>query len=206
MRGLPPMPSDVIRLRLTIDVNGSNVSIAHHFLATGCIGWSDNEFSEFISGWATFAETFLLNMMPVSASFTTCRLSRFGAQPFTHVTQLPTNAGAHGEAQSLNSALCITWRTGLRGSIARSHTRLPIAADAVADDKRGLHPDFWALYQLNAADYISSVNAITVSGFATPEFVVVSRSQGGEPLPASAFAPVLSGTPDLTVATLASRV
>lgn len=205
MRGLPPLPADVLELELTIDVNGSLCAIVQHFYSLGSIAWGFTEFSSWVSQWGTFAETHLLNMMPSSASFTTCRLSRKGTSPFRYEVLLPTNAGAHGEAQSLNSALCLTWHASADGYLSRSHTRLPLRADVVDIDKRTIDPGFLGLFQLECDNYIGQVNLITVSGYSASEFVVVSRSKNGEPRATSEFAPVYAGDPSLNVGTLRRR-
>lgn len=205
MRGLPPLPHEVLTFRATIETNGSPCDIVQYFFASGSIGWGYAEFGEFVTGWATFAMPHLLNCMPTASSFTTCRLSRVGSLPYTYVTRVAENNGSEGTAQSLNSALCLTWKTLIAGATSRSHNRLPLKADAVDNDKRRIDPDFWASIQLQAAQYVLEANSITIAGFSTPEFVVVSRSEFGSPRPSAVFSPVVSGEPSLWVGTLANR-
>jgi hypothetical protein len=206
MKGLPNLGDEILEFVIGIDVNGSELSILQHFHTPTLIVWGYNEMASFFSQWATFAMVNLLNVMPTEASFTTCRLRRYGSVPFTYLHDPATNVGAHGQCQSINSATCFTWQTEARGYSGRSHNRLPVPADAVADNKRQLHKEYVALYELEGAQYIQNVNDIVMVGLDRPVFVVVSRSSGGVPRAAPAFAPVLSCTVSRHVATLAARV
>lgn len=202
---LPPLPPDVLELQLTIECGGTDTTIVQHFLCSGSIAWGYSEFSEFNSGWSSFAETWLLQCMPSDSSFTTFRLSRYGSLPFRYVNMVAGNAGALGGAQSLNSAMCLTWHTEIAGSVSRSHNRVPLAGSAVDSGKQLIDQGTWSSIQLSMSQYIATVNAITISGFSNPEFIIVSRKSGGRARPAAVFAPVISGAPSRHVATLASR-
>lgn len=205
MRGLPPLGDTIFELRLGIAIDTSSCEIVQHFYVSDGLTWDSVAFAEFNSGWATFAETHLLNCMPSDASFDVFRLRRYGSLPFQHVNLLPTNAGALGPAQSLNTALCITWRTSAVGYSARARNRFPLSNDAVGANNRALDPTFVSLFQLQADQYIVQANSVPVSGHVSPELVAVSRVSGGAPRPSVSFSPVLTGNASLHCATLAAR-
>jgi hypothetical protein len=206
VRGLPPLPNDVLELRLAMDHGGTEFGFVQHFYSQASSTWNVVTFHDWISAWATFAEQSLLNCMPSSTSFTTCRLARYGITPLQVETVLPTNQGAGTACAPLNTALCLTWRCSAPGFSARSHTRLPLIAEAVSGDGRSLVSDFWGLFQLQADDYLFQVNAIQVTVDPPSELIVVSRSSGGFPRPASQYSPVVSGVPSRLVGTLQDRI
>lgn len=188
-----------------IETGGSTCHIVQHFYAHGSIAWSYSEFQQFVYGWTNDCMPHLLAQMSDLSSFTTCRLARFGPLPYVYFQNVAENSGAEGQPQSLNSALCLTWKCYLDGSSSRAHNRLPLKADAVDPDKRRIQFDFWELFQLECNEYVAAANSIVIASFDSPEFVVVSRSSHGAPRAASVFSPVVSGEPSLWVGTLASR-
>lgn len=206
MRGLPPLPDEILTFEATIDVNGSDVSIVQHFQCPGSIAWGPTDFQDWITNWFNSPMLNLLNVMPSSSSFTTCRLIRVGTSPLRFITDVSTNAGVHGECQSLNSAVCLTWHTAGENLQSRSHNRFPCATSVVDNAKRKLQQEFWTQCQLQCAQYIANCNAI-VGHFSVPTtFVVVSRAQAGKPRAAAAFSPVVNGDAGLNVATLRRRI
>lgn len=206
MRNLPPLPDDVLTFQISGTVNDSDWAISHHLYCPGSIAYTASEFQQIVYGWGVYAEANLLDLMPGSASFTTCRLRRVGTSPYVHTQELAANAGAGGIAQSLNTALCLTWHTELAGVVSRSHTRLPLQASVVDNNKRAIDPSFISFAQLRADAYLLNLNSIVVGGFVSPQFVVVSRARGDAPLPTSGFAPVVAGDVSPRVATLRSRL
>lgn len=205
MPRLPPLPTDVLEFRPTIATEGTDVELVQHVHAPASVGWDPAHFGQWITGWATSCEQKLLDLLPGGSSFTTCRLSRFGPVPFSYVTVVAANNGAGGSAQSLNSALCLTWRTEAVGFQARAHNRLPLQGQVVATGLQRIDDVFWSFARERTDEYLLAVNAIVVSGFTSPQLVVVSRRAQGAPRATAAFSPVVAGDVCRHVATLQSR-
>lgn len=206
MRNLPPLPTDVLTFEAEGYLDTSSWKIVHHLFCSGSIAYGPSEFSQVIYGWATFAMSNLLDVMPDSAGFTTCRLRRVGTSPFVVAQDIAFNQGAGSTAQSLNTALCFTWRAQFPGEVGRSHTRLPLQSSVVDANKRVIDPAFIGFAALRAALYLANVNSIVVAGFASPELVVVRRATADAPLPVAGFSPVVGADVSRRVATLRRRL
>jgi hypothetical protein len=100
----------------------------------------------------------------------------------------------------------MTWLCAGAGFSARAHTRLPLPADAVNEDKRTLINDFWGNYRIEANDYLLAVNSIVIGPDPPSELVVVSRSTARAPRAAAVYAPAEFGAVSRFVGTLQSRI
>lgn len=206
MRGLPPAPSNVVRLDFDFYVNGRDFTTGMWLLIpdveTGGVAYldalcADAQFYT-LSGWT--------GCMHDGASVVTCRASYGGTQPANFVSYAAPNHGAYtgGQADAIACGVYVVSSSGGKGSGSR--LRVPATPDAFVDDN-------YRLASAAVARLLDLCNAIDTFVAAThgplgaqAVLGTVQRSRRGAPLPTAEFDPAQAVVPSFRVEFLSRRM
>jgi hypothetical protein len=206
MRGLPPLPTDIITLEVEWVVGDGGCTTSWHLFNGGSSTADPRDLALFFADWFFICADELLALVGVDCSIGTCRVSVEGSNPLVYETIPSTNQGAIGSTNPLNGALCLTWRTNVKGASSRGHSFLPLATTLVDSDHKKLKAISWAQAVSGANNFIAEMNSLAAVDGGLCVFAIVSRSRYGKPLPFATWAPVLQGGASQYVATLQRRV
>lgn len=206
MRGLPPPPSNVVRLDLDFLVNGRDFHTGLWLLIpdveTAGVAYLDALVADFIS----FVVGGVTGVMHSGSSWVTCRASYGGTTPASFIGYVTPNHGAWsgGQADAIATGLYLVSSTGGRGSGSR--LRFPAVPDDFVDDN-------WRLASTAVAQLVILANDITnfVSGTIGPTGApaivgTVQRAARGAPLPVASFDPAQAIVPSYRVDFLGRRM
>jgi hypothetical protein len=205
MRGLPPLPTDMLTLEVEWAINNGRCTTGWHIWNPGSGAANVSDLATFVGQWFLFALPELLPLLGTDCSASTCRLSTVGSSHLIYRQLLAPNVGGLGTTNPLNGSLCLTWRGAERGLSGRSHTLLPLADTLVDDDHKSLRQISWAFAVSQAQRYLDAINAIVAVDGALCVAAIVHRSRNGAPTPISEWEPVLSADASQRVGTIARR-
>lgn len=206
MRGLPPVPPDVLRLELEAEVNGAFFTTGVWLQSPDMPSAVPSYLTALIGSFELGPVAAFLSCMHNGSSFSTCRASIEGTTRLRIVDAFLPNAGAWTGGQ-VNMAACglyVQTLGGGRGSGSR--IRFPALPDIFVDDNRTLSATGVGNLEAAATALVSWVStALGPSGLPL-ELGTVQRARGGTPLPASIWAPAVSVSPSFRVEYLARRM
>jgi hypothetical protein len=206
VRGLPPLPTDILRLTAYLRVLEGWCSIEQHIWNPGSSTAGIPDLQAFAAQWFFSPLGDLSGICPANTSFSALRLSTSGPAHLTYTEPLAPNTGPFGSVTSLNAAVCLTWLTGEAGTGSKSHTRLPLAEEYIDLDRQSLTAFAYDAAGSAAGGYVSHVNALVAVDGALCVLACVHRSRHGSPLASSTWSPVLDGVASPRVTTLRRRI
>jgi hypothetical protein len=206
LRGLPPVPADVLRVELVIDVNGRELTTGWWWfvpdLIAGGVPWliaaASNIFSYMVSP--------LDGCMHSGASWSLLRLSSGGTTPLVYSEAAPVSGGVYtgGQADAIATGVYVLSSTGRRGSGSR--LRIPATPDDFVVNNYMLSTtgvgrlfDFAAAMQSCTAATIGPTGGAVILG-------TLQRSRAGAPLGVATFDPAAAVIPSFRVELLARRL
>lgn len=203
---LPTVPSNVALLENVCDVNGYDVQYNHWLFVPAFDTAGPSYFDALLTAYILEVGGALLDCMHSGASFTTCRLSRFGSQPFTWIKQWPPNHGRWTGGQANNVAVGFYVRTTTGGRGSGSRCRIPACPDIFVTENRQLS-------QVGLGNLLALTEAIVAwaAGLTGPTagdvlLGTLQRRTVAGPLPSATFSPAAALTPSQRVERLGRRL
>lgn len=206
MRGLPPAPSNVVRLEFDFFVTGRTLTTGMWLLIpdveTGGVPYLDALCAD--------AQFYLLGgftgCMHNGASLVTCRASYGGTTPANFVSYAAPNHGAYsgGQADAIACGVYAVSATGGKGSGSR--LRIPGTPDDFVDD--GYRLSSAGVSQLIAlcGDINNFVTATHGPLGAQAVLGTVQKARRGAPLPSAQFDPAQAIVPSYRIEYLRRRM
>ena len=206
MRGLPPLPPDVVTLTCEWQCSQHYLTNSWHLYGPDYSTATPSDLASLISQWFDFCLPDLLSVVPVDAIAVTCRAAASGPTGAQLTEPLADNHGAFGATTPINAALVLTWRTVSGPNAARSRTLLPLVDAFVSPDLDRLTEISYAEAGSAARSYATHLNTLVLPPDRRATFVVVSRSDGGVPRPTATLTPVFTGDASRYIGTIQRRV
>lgn len=207
MRGLPPPPTDVLRIQADWDIGSAGrCTTSWYILAPGSWTATSTQLETLLGDFFLGPANDLLSIVGTDVTIGVLRLSTYGPGPQVIQVVPAFNVGAVGTTNPLNGAAVLTWRAvGPRGYLL-GHTFLPLSDSFVDNDHVTIRAVSWSQLQAAARLFVQHV-----AGIASPDggqcvLVVLQRSEAGAPLIAAQVAPVDLGDASPFVGTLRRRV
>lgn len=206
MRGLPPIPDDVLRVRLGFDIDHTWASIGWWVFSPGAGSATAAYLDGIASAVILGPLSHVLELMHAGATCTTCRVESFGAVPLTVVRSPGPNAGRWVGGTTAQAALGLHWLTGERGRRGGAITHVPAFPDAFTDNHAAINQLAFGNALGRGTDTLNDFAAMPgfAGGFAV--MGTVERSAAGVPLGASTFVPFQGVNPTPRIATIRRRI
>lgn len=208
MRGLPPLPPDVVLIEAVWSIGDvQEATTAWHIFSPGADVATDLQLNNLLGEFVTQnCVADLLAIMGTDVSCNVLRLSRYGASPLVVQFNPSFSTGTLGTTNPMNTALVLTWRTAERGSSSLGHTYLPLSDTLVDVDHCRIKALSWSEAQAQARLFVEHVGSMVSPDGGLCVLMVVHRSRGGAPLPNSIMAPVVHGDASPFVGTMRRRI
>jgi hypothetical protein len=207
VRGLPPPDPNVVFVEAVWDVGPvQECTTGWHLFAPGADSATFSELETLLGQFFLFCVPDLLDLLGTDVSCSTLRLTSYGSEPLVVSFVPSSNVGATGTTNPINSALVLTWRTGLRGASGLGHTWLPLSDTFVDDDHARLKSIAYSQAASQAFAFLGHVNALISPDGATCFLAVIRRSLSGTPLHTALTIPVEGADASPFVGTLRRRV
>lgn len=205
MRGLPPVPADVLRLELDIEVNGYLFTTGMWFLVPDLPAATLPWYQAFTADAIAYLVGAVNGVTHSGAFLSTCRVAAGGVGGFRYASYAGTNVGAYsgGQADIVASGVFIRSNSGTRGSGSR--LRFPACPDAFLTDNVQLSAAGLSRL-LDMCTAITSFSAAELGPSGAPVVLgTLRRAQAGAPLPSAIFDPALAVVPSLRIEYLDRR-
>lgn len=205
MRGLPPVPDDVLRLTVDVDINGRVFSTGFWFFVPDLPAATYPWFKNFVDEFFFYVIGGLNGCQHAGASVTTCRLVAGGIGGVQYTAFAATNQGVYtgGQADLVAAGVFLRTAAGRRGSGSR--VRIPGCPDAFVDNNLTLS----AAAVARLFSFCDAVNNFVSAQLGpTGAQVVVGtlrRTQAAAPLSSSVFDPAVAIMPSPRVEYLTRR-
>lgn len=205
MRGLPPVPDDVLRLELDFDVNGRRFTTGLWMLTPGLQAWTPTWLTSFASDVFSYLLPGTTGVTHDGTSLTTCRVLIAGSSPIAWTAYAPPNHGAHtgGQADAIASGVYVVSSSGGRGSGSR--IRFPGCPDDFITDNWLLSPQGQSRLLDMCSSIIELMNAVTSPTSQLMTLGTLQRATVAGPRSTSQFDPASLVVPSNRVEVLRRR-
>lgn len=203
MRGLPPVPLDVLHVVQHFDNGGASPSVGFWLFNPSNASITPPGAAAVLSDFFLFVLPNFLALQHEGITPTTCRIVGPG---FAITESAPASHGAWTGGQALNVALGIHWLTGQRRPHAGPITYVPGVPDVFIHDNHQLSQLGFGNLQASARDMYDAFPSVRAPD-GTPQVVgTLERSAAGVPLTTAQFAPYIGVSATPHVVTIRRRI
>ncbi len=206
MRGLPPPPSDVVRLSVTWEILGIQPSSSWWIRIPF---WESLGLPELVDLFASMLDpiaAITTDLMHHHSLLSELRLRTYDPRTFNLVSSPAEIFGTWEFAYPDNVATCIHWMTGVQGKGRQAVTHLPGSPDALSNNLRTVRASFAETVLETANNLLVHINALTTSRDDHLELGTLHRSRFGVPLTEAEFNPFFGVLATSKVGTMRSRL
>jgi hypothetical protein len=206
VRGLPPLPPDVVEIIATWDVNGQLVTTRWSVFAPGADGATAGQLNTLLGDFFFSPAHDAIDLLSSDTSLVQLQCVTGPANGLIVTLTPAPNVGPLDGSTALNAALVWTFKTGEHRVGSHMHVWLPLSRSNLGADKRRLSPLGFTEAAARALDFMQHVNATASPDGAACVLVAVHKQRAGVPLAHAEFSPVVFATASPIVGTLQRRV
>lgn len=203
MRGLPPLPLDVVHLEQDYEIASHSVSIGFWLFNPSNNGAGLAQLADITDAWFVTCLPTLYGLQHDGTIAGTCRAALPG---LAIVDGAPPGHGAWAGGQADNVALGIHWATGEGGARRGPITFVPGVPDLFITDNWMLSAIAFGNLIAAARDLYNALNALPAPDGTFQVVGTLHRQRAGAPLAASEFVPYVGAIPTPKVVTIRRRI
>lgn len=205
MRGLPPPPDDVLRLRCVYDVDLTPASVAWWLFVPGAQSMSAGELEALAGDFLVWYLPFSTAVTHRGCSLARVDLSRFGNGALTLSVRPSSNHGTFTGGQLAVGCTCFHLVTDDAAHSRAAVVHMPAVPDSFSDDHQTLNGPSFDWCRLKAVSFLNGIDSVVPVGGSSVVLGTVHRSGDGRPLAAATFSPALAIRPANVIGTLDRR-
>lgn len=206
MRGLPPVPADVLEIRWSYSFAGSDASSTTFYFVAGASSYGR-------AAAIDVADAITFDWLALLSHLTTSELQLADRELLVHgdelihdVKPITPNHGLWPGASTVNAAVGVYWTTGQARRRGHAFTYFPSFPPDFSDDAKRLNSNGFDTIRDAAFSYLDALTGIPTPNHAQVIPVLVSKALNGAPRPAAVVFPIDGAIPCKHVADMGRRL